>query len=487
VFAPANELSRQRRLLVLAICCMSLLIVSLDNTIVNIALPSLQREFHASVTGLQWTVDAYLLVLASLLTLAGSTADRLGRRRVFQTGLVVFVSASLLCSLAPSLDWLVAFRMAQAVGGSMLNPVAMSIITNTFVRPAERARAIGVWGATIGVSMGLGPVVGGTLVGSVGWRAIFWINVPVGLTALLLAALFVPESRAPRPRRVDPVGQLLVIVGLASLTYGIIQGPRSGWGSDVIVASFVLAGLALAGLVGYEARRPEPLIDPRFFRSAPFSGAVAIAVSAFAAFGGFMFMNTIYLQEVRGLSALHAGLWTLPIALMGLLFAPVAGRLVGSRGARLPLVIAGAGMTGAGLLMTGLGPHVAMARLLAAYLLLGLGLAMVNTPVTNAAVSGMPRTQAGVAASIASTSRQVGQSLGVAVVGSVIASALHGHLRTDFVRASHPAWWIITGFGVVIFCVGLVTTGRWARGTAARTAARLDPDARQVALGASMS
>src|SRR3954466_4069880 len=210
----------RRPYLVLAICCMSLFIVGLDATIMNIALPALREDFGASISGLQWTIDAYTLVLASLLVLSGSTADRIGRRRVFQTGLVLFSAGSLLCSVAPSLGWLIAFRAVQAVGGSMLNPVAMSIITNTFTEPRERARAIGVWGGVVGFSMAVGPLLGGVLVGSLGWRSIFWINVPVGVAAILLAARFVPESKADHPRRIDPVGQVLVLLTLASLTYG---------------------------------------------------------------------------------------------------------------------------------------------------------------------------------------------------------------------------------------------------------------------------
>ena len=179
-----------------------------------VALPSIGQELHSPISGLQWTIDAYLLVLASLLMLSGSTADRVGRRRTFQVGLALFTLGSLLCSLAPGLGWLVAFRMLQAVGGSMLNPVAMSIITNTFTEPAERARAIGVWGGVFGLSMAMGPVLGGVLVDAVGWRGVFWVNIPVGIAAFALTALFVPESKAPRPRRPDPFGQLLVIAGL---------------------------------------------------------------------------------------------------------------------------------------------------------------------------------------------------------------------------------------------------------------------------------
>ena len=469
------ELSPARRKLVLAICCMSLFIVGLDNTIVNIALPSLRTDLHASTSGLQWTIDAYTLVLASLLILAGSTADRVGRRRTFQTGLALFTVGSLLCSVAPGLGWLIVFRMVQAVGGSMLNPVAMSIITNTFTEPRERARAIGVWGAVVGFSLALGPLLGGVLVGSLGWRSIFWINVPVGIAAILLAARFVPESKAPHPRRIDPVGQALVLITLAAVTYGIIEGPAHGWGSVEIVGCFVLSAAALIALLSYEPRRPEPLLDPRFFRSAPFSGATVIAVCAFGALAGFLFLTTIYLQEVRGLSALHAGFYLLPMALMTVIFAPLSGRLVGARGARLPLVAAGALMAVAALPLTRLRADTAPGVLITAFVLFGIGFGLVNAPITNTAVAGMPRSQAGVAAAIASTSRQVGGSLGVAVIGAAVVSGVRGPLVTGFAAASHGGWWIVFGCGLAVLLLGFVTTGRWARGTAERTAAALPP------------
>lgn len=455
------ELSPRRRMLVLAICCMSLLMVSLDNTILNVALPSMQKELHASVSGLQWTIDAYTLVLASLLMLAGSTADRIGRRRVFQTGLVLFTAGSVLCSLAPSLSWLIVFRMVQAVGGSMLNPVAMSIITNTFTDPRERARAIGVWGGVVGVSMAAGPVLGGLLVQTVGWRSIFWINLPVGLLALALTARYVPESRAPKARRVDPVGQLLVIALLGSLTYAIIEAPDAGWTSALILGCLAVAIGSLAGLLSYERRRVDPLIELGFFRSAPFSGATVIAVSAFAALGGFLFLNTLYLQNTRGLSALDAGLYMLPMAVMCLVFAPLSGRLVGSRGPRLSLVLAGTAMTISGVMFAALDAESSNTLLFTSYVLFGIGFGLVNAPITNTAVSGMPRSQAGVAAAVASTSRQVGQSLGVAVIGAAIAAGLHT-----------TAWWIIAGCGAMVLLLGTLTTGRWAAGTAERAAER---------------
>ncbi len=471
--SPMPELSHRRRLLVLAICCMSLLIVSLDNTALNVALPSMQRELHATTSGLQWSIDAYTLVLASLLMLAGSTADRIGRKRVFMTGLVLFSIGSLLCSLAPNLELLVVFRMVQAVGGSMLNPVAMSIITNTFTDSRERARAIGVWGAVVGISMAAGPLVGGLLVESVGWRSIFWVNLPVGLAALLLTLRFVPESRAPRARRPDPVGQVLVIALFGSLTYAIIEAPDSGPGT---VAPFAAVALvALLGLLGYEPRREEPLIDLRFFRSAPFSGATVIAISAFAALGGFLFLSTLYLQNVRGLDALHAGLWMLPMAAPTFLCAPLSGRLVGSRGPRLPLLVAGAAMTVSGVLFAAFEAETSNTTLFAGYVLFGIGFGFVNAPITNTAVSGMPRAQAGVAAAVASTSRQLGQTLGVAVVGAVLAAGVGSSpYRVTFVAAARPGWWILAGCGLAVLVLGWVTSGRWARRTAERTAEELE-------------
>jgi EmrB/QacA subfamily drug resistance transporter len=469
---PGGQLTVGRRRLILVICCLSLLIVGIDSTIVNVALPDIQRSLHASVSGLQWTIDAYTLVLASLLMLSGSTADRFGRRRVFQLGLLLFTIGSLLCSLAPGLEWLVAFRIIQAVGGSMLNPVALSIITNTITDKRERARALGVWGAVFGLSLALGPVVGGVLVSSIGWRAIFWMNIPVGIAAIILTQCFVPESRAPRARRFDPPGQALVIVMLATLTYALIEGPQRGWGSALIVGLFTVAVVAAATLVTVERRREQPLLDVRFFRSAPFSGATVIALASFAAFGGFLFLNSLYLQDVRGFTALHAGLLTLPMAGMIALFAPVSGRLVASRGPRMPLVLAGPAIAIGALLLIRLGPHTSVGYLVLSYVIFGIGLGFVNAPISNTAVSGMPIEQAGVAASVASTSRQVGATLGVAITGALVA----GGTGAGFTVASHAAWAIIAGCGVAVLFLGFMSTGRWAAGTAERSRRSLAAD-----------
>jgi EmrB/QacA subfamily drug resistance transporter len=472
-----HDLSRNRRIGVLLICCMSLFIVGLDITVVNVALPSIGRELHADISGLQWTVGAYTVVMASLLMFSGSMGDRLGRKRTFVIGLTVFSVASLLCSLAPSVGLLVVFRVLQAVGASMMNPVAMSIITNTFTDPRERAQAVGVWGAVFGVAMALGPIVGGTLVSSVGWRAIFWINIPIGLAAIVLTLRFIPESRAPRPRRFDPVGQVLVIVLLAALTYGIIEAPSRGWSSAPILAAFSASGVALLALLLYEPRREDPLVDLRFFRSIPFASSIVISVAALAAFGGFLFLNTLYLQEVRGLSPVQAGLATVPMAVMTVVASTLSGRMVGRRGPRLPLVISGVSFVTACAMLTGIDAATPLTWLFAAYVIFGLGFGFVNAPITNAAVSGMPRAQAGVASAIATTSRQFGQTLGVAVVGAIATSRVAESVHADLSSASHPAWWTLTACGGVVLLLGFTATSSRANESARRTAAQLNPEA----------
>jgi EmrB/QacA subfamily drug resistance transporter len=466
---------------VLSICCLSLLIIGMDVTIVNVALPAIGRDLDASVSGLQWTVAAYTVVLASLLMLSGSTADRLGRARVFQCGLVLFTVASLACSLAPSIGWLVAFRALQGVGASMLNPVAMSIIRNTFEDPRERAKAIGIWGAVFGLSLALGPVLGGVLV-PLSWRAVFLVNIPIGLAAIALTARFVPESRAPHARRVDPVGQVLVIVVLASLISGIIEGPELGWGSPAIVSLLALAGAALLAFVRYELRRDEPLIELRFFTSRPFAAATAIAVIGLAAFGGFLFVNTLYLQEVRGLSPFHAGLCTLPMAAMTILVAPTSGRIVGAHGVRWPLVFGGLGMGLGSLMLVALEPDTSLAWILAAYVVFGAGFGAINPPITVSAVSGMPASQAGVAAAVATTSRMTGQTLGVAIVGAVATAGVTHAVGDQLATASHPAWWLIAALGVGVSGLGLFASSAAAQASAQRTAARLnaDPEPRRI-------
>jgi EmrB/QacA subfamily drug resistance transporter len=462
--------SAPRRLVILATCCLSLFLVTMDVTIVNVALPSIRHDLHASIAGLQWSIDGYTVVVASFLLLSGSMADRFGRRKTFQLGLVVFSLGSLLCSLAPTTGALVGFRMVQATGGSMLNPVAMSIIVNTFTDVKERARAIGIWGAVFGVSMAAGPLLGGALVETIGWRSIFWVNVPIGVLALALTARFVPESRADRPRRFDLVAQALAIVALVALTSAVIDGRRDGWSSWPIAAGFATSLVCVVGLIAWESRRYEPLLDLRFFRSVPFSSATVLAVLAFAAFSGFLFLNSLYLQEARGLRASSAGLMTLPIALAVVICSPLSGRLVAAGRARLAIVVAGGAITSGALVLTGLTNDTPLWVLAATYSVFGVGLGSINAPITNTAVSGMPRSQAGLAAAVASTSRQVGASLGVALAGSLAGGGIEAAHRADFAESTHVVFRLIAAYGIAIAALGVLSTGARARASAERVA-----------------
>jgi EmrB/QacA subfamily drug resistance transporter len=369
---------------------------------------------------------------------------------------------------------LIGFRALQGLGASMLNPVALSIIANAFKEPKARARAVGIWGAVAGLSLALGPLLGGALTQMVGWRSIFWINLPIGLAATVLAARFVPESKAAKPRAFDPVGQLLVFVGLASLTYVVIEGPHAGWESPVILGLFTLSVAMWVLFVRHEGRRKEPLLDLRFFHSVPFSSAAVLAVCSFASFAGFLFLNALYLEQVRGLSALETGLCTLPLAVLMMICAPSSGRLVGSYGARPSLLAAGAGFLASTLLLATLSSGTPIVLLIVAYALFGMGLGMVNPAITNSAVAGMPLAQAGVAAAIASTSRQVGAALGVAIAGTVVSTS---HARgISFAEATHPIWWGMVGCGAVTLLMGWVSTGEWAQASAGRVAHLLEED-----------
>src|SRR5487761_296822 len=399
--SPAVAVGSGRRAIVLAVCCSALFMVGLDNTIVNVGLPQIGKSLHTSVAGLQWTVAGYTIVLASLLLFSGAAADRIGRRTIFQVGLSLFTLGSWLCSLAPSLSWLIAFRVLQGVGGSMLNPAALGIITNVFSAPKERAKAIGVWDGVSGLSMALGPVAGGILVGSVGWRGIFWANIPVGLAAISLTALLVPDSKADRGRKADPLGQVLVIVMLASLAYAIIQGPSGGWFSPDILGFFLLSLTALGLLLRYEPRRAEP----------------------------------------------------------------ISGRIVARGGPRVPFVIAGAALTLSTAALSQLSSTSGPLFLIVTYGLFGFGAGMVNVPISNGVMAGVPKSQAGVASGMNSSSRQLGQSLGVAIVGSVLAASLRGAMPAGFLDAAHAGWWIMAGCGYTVLILGVVSTTSWAKST----------------------
>jgi EmrB/QacA subfamily drug resistance transporter len=473
VIIPEGEAGRRRRLGVLLICSSSLFIVYLDSTILNVALPTLQRDLHASLSGLQWVADAYLLVVSSLLLLSGSAADRLGRKRVFLVGLAGFGLGSLLCSLAPDTGSLIGLRMLQGIGGSMLTPVSLSIVRNTFHDPTERAHAIGIWSGIFGVATAAGPVVGGVLVSAIGWRSIFWLNVPICAAMIAATVRYVPESRAPRPRRVDVPGQLLMIAALGSLTYAVIQGPVAGWTAVPVLGLFAVAALAAGAFVAVERRAAEPLIELRFFRSRPFAGACVTAVLSFVVLGGFLFVFALYLQVARGDSALAAGLSLLPATLVMAAAAPVAALLIARRGPRVPLVASGLCIAAGLALLLGLGPGTSYAWLAVALAVLGAGLGLVNPPITNAGVSGMPPAQAGVASAVISVTRQVGSLLGVAVMGDMVTSGVRSGVaagqpaRAALSAATHGPWVLGIACGLLVALVGYLSTTARAHASAA--------------------
>ena len=476
VTIPEGEAGRRRRLGVLLICSSSLFIVYLDSTILNVALPTLQRDLHASLSGLQWVADAYLLVVSSLLLLSGSAADRLGRKRVFLIGLAGFGLGSLLCSLAPDTGWLIGLRMLQGIGGSMLTPVSLSIVRNTFHDPRERAHAIGIWSGIFGVATACGPIVGGVLVSTIGWRSIFWLNVPICAAMFAATIRYVPESRAPQPRRIDVPGQLLMIAALGALTYAVIQGPVAGWTAVPVLALFAVAALAAAAFILVERNTTEPLIELRFFRSRPFTGAGVIAVLSFIVLGGFLFVMTLYLQEVRGDSPLRAGLSLLPATLVMAAAAPVAARLIARRGSRVPLVASGLCIAAGLTLLLDLGPDTSYLWIAVALAVLGAGLGLVNPPITNTGVSGMPPAQAGVASAVISVTRQVGSLLGVAVMGDMVTSGVRGGMAAGqshaaaLSAATHAPWALGVACGLLVALAGYLSTTARAHATAAAIA-----------------
>ncbi|KAB2583770.1 MFS transporter [Rhodococcus erythropolis] len=448
-------LDARRRWGILAICCTSLFVVGLDTTIVNVALPAIGEGFGVGTVGLEWIVNAYTLVLASLLISSGALADRFGRRRIFQIGLVVFGVASIVCALAPSVGVLIAARIAQGVGGSMLSPVALAIVVNVMTDPKERAKAIGVWAAVFGLSMAAGPIVGGVLIESFGWRSVFWINVPVIAVVLVLTAVFVPQSRAEQPRRLDLPGQVLLMVVVGGSVALLIEGPRIGWLASGAIAGYVAVAAALAAFVRVESRKSEPLMDPSLFRHRPFTGAVLGAIVVFVALNATLLLGTFYLQQAREMTPAAAGAMTLPMAVAATICAPLSGILVGRFGARLPLLIAGSFTALGGLCLVSLDNSTGTSTLLVAYLFLGIGFGFSNAPITNTAVNGLPRSQAGLAGGITSSARQFGAALGVALAGGMIA----GSAQSDIAEASRAGWILVVACGLVVLVIALMSGG----------------------------
>ena len=448
-------MSTRRKVGILAICCLSVLMTIMDLTIVNLAIPSIRTELGATAAHAQWTIAIYALGVASLQLLGGEAGDRFGRRRVLQIGTTVFMLGSLLCSLAPTIDVLIAARLIQAVGASMMNPVALAIISQVFVEPTERARAIGIWGAVFGAALALGPIVGGVLIETVGWRGVFWINLPIGAAAVVACAVLVPDSETSTRRGTDLLGQLLATGSLFGLVFVLIESPGQGWTHPWVIITAAAAACAFVGFLRHESRHPDPFIDLRLFRSTPFAAAAVIALSVFTVWGAFLFMMSIYLQGWRGYTAVHAGLLLLPVGIAVLVLSPISGHLVSRFGNRPPLLIAGLMTVVMSAMLAFLDPAAPRWLLILICTAFGITFGMVTVPVNYAAVSSVPQDRAGSAAGVTSTGKQIGISLGVALSG-VLATGALSPPAGDFTTAARPLWIFTLALGLAIAALGTI-------------------------------
>jgi EmrB/QacA subfamily drug resistance transporter len=425
-----------RRWWTLAVLCLSLLVIGLDNTILNVALPTLQRELDASASQLQWIVDVYMLVFAGVLLTAGSLGDRFGRKRALSLGLLVFGAGSLGSALASSPELLIATRALMGAGGAFIMPSTLSILTATF--PAsERGRAIGIWAGFSGIGIAIGPVAGGWLIENADWSWIFLVNVPVVALALLAGRWLVPESRDESAPRLDWAGFLLSFAALTVLVWGLIEAPSRGWTDGLVLAAFGAAAIGLAAFGAWERRAPSPMLDVALFRNPRFSASSAAISLAFFALFGMIFFLTQYLQEVRAYSALEAGLRTLPVAGGLILGGPLSARLAERLGIRVVVPLGLALVAVALWLLAGVDAASAYGVVAGALVLMGFGMGTAMAPATDAIMGSLPAAKMSVGSAINDTTRVAGGSLGVAVLGSLLASGYRGEM--DSVRAPAPA------------------------------------------------
>ncbi|MFE2511561.1 MFS transporter [Streptomyces naganishii] len=411
---------RSNRALLLTVTCLGQFMVLLDNTIVGAALPDMQNRLHTRLTGLQWIVDAYVLLVAMLLLSGGVFADRFGRKRVYLTGVALFTAASLLCSLAPSLGWLVAGRVLQGIGAAALSPASLALLAAAHPVPQERVKAIGLWAGLSGIGLAAGPVAGGVLTQAFGWPAIFLVNLPIGVVLLLAGLRHLGESRNPGAPAIDVPGTVLSVLAVGVLTYGLIEGGARRWTSPVILASFAAAVILLAAFAAVEARRRAPMLPLRLFRQRLFTVSnTAMVVVGFALMGSSFFFSQFFVH-VQGSSILRAGLQTLPVSLAMVIVSPYAGRLAARYGFRLVvttgLALAGLGLLALGTVHAGTGYGNVWWRLALA----GTGFALTLSPLTGAAIQAVSPQEGGLASGISSTTRQIGAVLGVAVLGAVV-------------------------------------------------------------------
>jgi EmrB/QacA subfamily drug resistance transporter len=407
-----------RRWWTLVVLSVSLLIIIIDDSIINVAVPTLQRQLGASATELQWIVDAYIVVFAGLLLAMGALGDRFGRKRLLQLGLVVFAGASVLGAYAGSTGQLVVARALMGVGGAMIMPSTLSVITDVFPR-AERVRAIGIWTGVASLGIPLGPIVGGWLLEQFWWGSVFLLNVPIALAALAAGWLLVPESRHPSPPRPDLLGMVLSVVALASLVYGIIEAPARGWTSAAVIGSLALAVVAGAGFVLREARVREPMLNLRLFRNPRLGwGTVATTLAGFA-IGGLAFLLTQYLQFVQGYTPLQAGVRFLPLAVGFGIASPVSQRLVPRVGTTRTVALALAAVAALFAALSSVEPGTSYWLVGPALLLIGLGIGTVFVPSTDAVMAAVPGENAGLGSAINDSGRQVGAALGIGILGAL--------------------------------------------------------------------
>ncbi len=419
-----------RRWWTLGAMCFALFMIMLDNTVVNVALPSIQRSLHATTSSLEWTVNAYTLTFAVTLVTAGRLGDLFGRRRMFLFGVAVFGTSSFLIGLAQSDIWLIAFRAVQGVGSGFMMPATLSIITNTF-DARERGRAIGTWAGVSAMALAIGPVVGGFLVQDVSWQSIFFLNVPVAIVAIGVTLFAARESRDETAvREIDIPGVVTLTVALAALVLGLIQSNEWGWGSARVLGLFALALISLAAFVFIERHRRAPMVDFDFFRSRSFFGANMVAfIVSFAMFAMFFFL-ALYMQDVLHYSPLQAGIRFLPSTVMIMVIAPIAGRLTDRIGPR-PLMTGGLILVSFALFwMTGITTHSSYGFLSVSFIMMGIGMGCVMSPMSTAAMNSVNPTKAGVASGVLSMVRMVGSTFGVAVIGAIIATLGRNRLTT---------------------------------------------------------
>jgi len=430
----------RRRWWILAVLCLSVLLVVVDNTIVNVALPTMSRQLSASTQDLQWIVDAYTLVFAGLLLVGGNLGDRIGRRRVLQAGLALFALTSVGAALSRTTGELIAGRAAMGAAAALIYPATLALLTSTFTRARERATAIGIWSAVSGLAVAIGPVTGGLLLRHFSWSSVFYVNVPVVVTALAAGARLLPESRDSHAGRFDPLAAVLSVAGTGLLVWTVIEAPTHGWTSPTTLDGFARTAVILAGFAFWQVRRPDPMLDVRLFANARFSAASGAIALAFFGLFGFIFLITQYFQVVRGYDPLRAGLATLPFAVVTGAMSPVAIAAMKRIGTKI--VVAGglAFMSAGFVIAAGVGVDSAYwGRIIASMTLMAAGLALASSPATDAIMGAVLPGKAGAGSAVNDTTRELGGTLGVAVVGSVMSSVYGAHVVHSLTNLGVPA------------------------------------------------